>query len=202
MVTGHPPVAWILIAWEPSFAAVRPDEEYPQPGRFNEPLQFAVRTFLAPGESYLITNMAKCTIRTGPLCNQTGGTRFELCKPWLVREIELIANNQTRLVSVGTKPINFSSGFVCGERQFAGRITHYSPRAWPHFRAHARAHDAEYREFRDETLDQYRSFCRDELPDYAVDRAIETDMVRLFKWKREMGEIAERASAAKYSAGA
>jgi hypothetical protein len=200
---GEPPFSRVLLAWEPGFAAVVPEETYPVQGGFNEPLQYAVRKFLlnhTSNKGFLITNMAKCTIRTGPLCNSTREFRFRSCKGFLDKELSLAADSASRFVSIGRAPISYMEAHSALYGEILKRIhkiTHYGARRFGHFRQYAKARPSEFAEFRGSIEPDYVSFFRhrhqtnEEFGWYYdhLQKNLEGDIEMLFLWHREMLQI-------------
>lgn len=77
---GVPPYKFVFVAMEPT-SEYDMKEEYPQDGGFDVALRFAINQFLFGDEpyNYLITNMAKCSMRVGRECNETRPDRCKAC---------------------------------------------------------------------------------------------------------------------------
>jgi hypothetical protein len=199
---AKPPFAYVLIAMEPSLP-VRLEEKYPQLGTFNGALQFAIRKFLVANDaspSYLITNMAKCSIAVS-VAQKTRNDRWEACA-WSVKEELKLAgagSGRTCIIAIGREAQNFLQrhdpypAVVGGEVHY---ITHYSDWCNPIFGEFASEHAAEFREFCALYEETYRQF-RSEPEFYErFDQVPAGDLQRLFKWSHEMGKT-KRVSALK-----
>lgn len=194
---GAPPYKLILIAMEPN-SGYEPNESYPQPGAFNEPLRFAVNCFLLPArqcEGYLITNLAKCSMPVHE-ARQTESYRYETCAPFLRSEIEY-ARPDSWLISIGKTP----KDFVDAHRNLYGLddrrihcIRHYGFMNTNRFLKYAEAKSAEYEAFGKEHGPQYEAFLRGEGREDQARNFISNpdyDLSRIFKYSHQMTEIAE-----------
>jgi hypothetical protein len=193
-LTGR--VDFFFLAWEPSFGDVHGDEVYPQEGTFSWPLNFAIQKYLT--DNYVITNMAKCSIRTGPLCTATRDFRFQTCKCFLERELQLASRCQNpilghpRVVSIGVQPKRFIEQHAEWFAELLGgcaqldRISHYSSTAYPHFKRFADERFSEYAQFEQATKGEYGQWLATER---VGDEVADGDLLRIFKWSHEMQSL-------------
>jgi len=198
---GGPPFAFVLLGMEPSFSGVREGVEYPREGGFHGGLRFAISKYLLQDpqrESFLITNMGKCTI-AGNLCRQTRCFRWKKCGPFLEREVRLAEPSlgSTVFIGIGRDPIRFIRGHhsLYGGF-FQGRpiyyLTHYSPRNQWIFQRFARENVHGFQEFSAQTSTEFGQFLTEESADEDLESFQsnpERDLSRLFKWSHEMSEI-------------
>jgi uracil-DNA glycosylase len=199
---GQSPLQFVFLAWEPSFAAVKVTEKYPQVGFFNEPLHYAIRKFLLC-DRYLITNMAKCTIRTGPECDSTREFRYTRCAGFLREEIDLAsAGGQPEFVAIGLKPWDFVRRHAELYPGLVGQcsvstITHYAPVCNGHFKRFASENDEGFRGFCESVGEDYRRWllnakragCDFGWHYDAFEAHPNQDLWRLFKWFHQMRAI-------------
>jgi hypothetical protein len=198
---GEPPFRYVFLALEPSFTAIREGEEYPQEGGFHGGLRFAIRRFLfqkEDEESYLITNVGKCTI-AGKLAKKTRWFRWEKCSSYLVKECNAVEalSGSVVYIAVGRDPIRFIashqnlySGFFTHRK--IHRLLHYSPQNDRRFRKFAMEHESEYQEFSDQAATALENFLRGEeagkdLQRFQDDR--NRELSRVFMWSYQMREI-------------
>lgn len=112
-------------------------------------LVFAIQKYLLrEGEGFHITDLGKCSLPPGDVCERTRERRYELCLPWLVREYE--AARPRCIVSIGRKVADYlrRAGYFRDKR--IETIMHYSGAA---IRWRAK--------FVDERGEEYESFIRD-----------------------------------------
>ncbi len=195
---GKPPFTFIFVAMEPT-SEYDPSDVYPQPGAFNEPVRFAIDHFsFKPGEpvNYLVTNMAKCLMKTGSKCDNTREFRYENCAPFLRSEMEN-ASPAFRVISIGKPPKQFLEdhrglyGPVINGKRIEW-ILHYGFFNTRRFQEFARENKSSYDNFRDKYLAEYEEFLRrdkgpvraeqfHQQPDY--------DLSRIFKYSQQMKDI-------------
>jgi hypothetical protein len=181
---------YVFLAWESSFANVNAAGKYPRVGCFNEPLHFAIRKFLACTR-YLITNMAKCTIRTR-VAKDSRTFRYSQCVVFLRREMELAgASRAPIVVAIGKNP----APFIKSHPEMYSAIFHQ--RAIPsisHYGRFADEHRAEFEKFRQSVGEDYKCWLYEAYQGQlefgwhysTFEKHPEQDLIRLFKWSREM----------------
>jgi len=195
---GKPPYKFVFVAMEPT-SKYDPSELYPQPGAFNEPLRFAIERFMfKPGEpvSYLITNMAKCSIKTGHACNHTRELRYKNCARFLRTEVAN-AGSSSRVISIGKVPKESLEkdqdryGLVLNGKPIPW-VWHYGFFNTARFQKFARENESAYSKFRDQYVCEYEKFL---CADRSVERANQFnqrpngDLSRIFNYSCQMGKI-------------
>ncbi len=204
---GMPPLHFVFLGWEPSWPTWQVNSE--AEGGFNEPLQFAIRKFLASNVSevrFLITNMAQCSMKTGELCSSTREARFSACSDFLKKAVQLAVDETrrepTRIVAIGWQPLLFLKNhprllqdILHGDKLH--RITHYSPRCNPHFHRFATERNYEFHAFSEAMRSEYENFIKygesgefaNYWEHYAKPGQSERDLQRIFKWKYEFEDF-------------
>jgi hypothetical protein len=166
---GPYPLGWVLLTWEPPSAEGSGAASYTQEGLVNVPLQFFIRTFLIPDSTsgFLITNMAKCSMKTGNICDETRNERFHICSSYLRREISIAKRNNTNLsiVSVGKKPEEFLNCNLDLRDEIVGnapfyQIMHYSPQCNRYFHTFATGHAEQFESFCNTFRSRYEQFIQ------------------------------------------
>ena len=203
-----PPLGYIFLGWEPAWPSPSDLWDEVGEGSFNTPLQFAIRQFLIaeqPETGFLITNMAQCSIRTGPICDSTRDGRFKTCNHFLKQQFLLAGAgaNDACLVSLGWKPKRFLEshtdlyGAAIGGQRTIHHITHYSRQCNQNFHKFAEDKRQEFETFKHEFRSSYEQFIQN--GEFSSDwkRYSQTptnsdrDLERLFKWQYEMRETNE-----------
>jgi hypothetical protein len=85
------PVQHVIVAMEPNLRGAPPTSEPRLTNSLNEPLQFAVRAFLG-SRRYLMTNIAKCSMKADDLCRLTRVFRINQCKGFFQGELDYCYN--------------------------------------------------------------------------------------------------------------
>jgi len=203
---GAAPLEYVFLAWEPTLQDAKRYAGEQQPVcPFNEPLHFAIRTFLSCSR-YLITNTAKCSIQTGPTRDETKTFRCTECSVFLMREMELAkaGGSIPTIVAVGKELRDFIQQHQDLYRTIIGEhvhvITHFGKMASPHFSKFATQREAEFRDFRETIGKEYEAWLSDPQGgggefwwrQEAFERNPNLDLWRLFRWSHEMRAIRER----------
>jgi hypothetical protein len=179
---------------EPSATGVREGDEYPQEGGFHAGLLFAIRKYLLSDperESFLITNMAKCTIG-GDLCKRTRSFRWNKCSRFLELEIDRAQEPTTQLISIGKAQISYLNRNRAVRDRKIHYVTHYSPQTRDNFCKYAEQRSDEFVAFCEEASEEFRVYLEHSNATYEL-RQLSTDsltsVARLFKWRDEMQQI-------------
>jgi len=193
-----PPFKYVFLTWEPpSLTASDARGTGIEEGLVDVPLQFFVRTFLfahPDDASFLITNMAKCSIKTDDICQRTRDRRWHYCSCYLKREL-LIARgcrSQFTLISVGLLPRRFlerRSAILEGvmDPHSIYRITHYSRRCEARFSTFAECQRHDFESFCDRFRPQYQNFiATGDNGNFRCHKTAIGDFQRMFKWRDEL----------------
>ncbi len=93
-------------------------------------LVYAIQKYLLrEGEGFYITDLGKCSMPPGDVCERTRGRRYELCLPWLIREYE--AARSKCIISIGKKAAENLRGTGYFRDKRIETIMHYSNAAIP-----------------------------------------------------------------------
>jgi hypothetical protein len=204
-VRGKPSFGHVFLIWEPPSAEQSGAYDSPAEGIVNVPLQFFIREFLiarVEHAGFLITNMAKCSMKTGSLCDHTRDDRFTACFRYLEREVHAATaqNKEIVIVSVGQEPKRFLDNNPVLGAHILGQnpvrlMTHYSSRCNSHFHRFADERSQEFGEFTRKFRSGYEEFihngdkgnfsCHWNWYSDKLSHRI-GDLERLFKWKVEI----------------
>ena len=188
---------YVFLGWEPSTRYVVEPWQPRTVGTFNASLNFAIQEYLS--NSYLITNMAKCTMRTGQVCDDTREFRFKNCAPFLTRELSLVnaPAHRPKVVSIGRSSGRSPQWFIHHHPEiyanvFDGAtihcITHYSPQNEPRLRRFAAQDRAGYEQFQNSIREKYADWLK-KSEHWGNDNPCEGEFFRMFKWRAEMEAI-------------
>ena len=155
----EPPYTYLFVAMEPSGNWLKTEAEgrsKVSEGYVNFATQlndyilvFAIQKYLLrEGEGFYITDLGKCSMPPGDVCERTRGRRYELCLPWLIQEYG--AARSKCIISIGKKAAEYLRGREYFRDKRVETIMHYSNAAIP-----ARA------KFVDKHREEYLSFIHD-----------------------------------------
>jgi hypothetical protein len=194
-------VRLLALTMEPSDPGARQAPD-PVMGAFR-PLKYALRRLIVrPGEGFMITPIAKCSLRV-EMARETREARWVLCSPFLLEEIRTINDAgllcpDFGIVAVGDDP----DGFL----RKAPSMRHFSPRRLgklTHYGAYrngngafkvAEANKRAFALFVEEFEPDYCAFVREHVEwDWPMpEQELNRDMEIIFKWNRQMDPWRER----------
>ncbi len=207
---GERPFAYIFFGMEPTMP--REDQlnrgRFPRPGIFHEALLFAIKTFVLKNDlnkSFMITNTAKCSMPSNPLCKKTRPARFQACAIHLVEELKISTTIESRsqLVGIGQDVTDFLKSLQKRSRLPHGLNSQTIHNIWHYSYGPIETH---YKKYSNSRAHAFDDFCKAIEPEYCkfvyqdkgspivppeyvdefkiYDR--EKDLRRLFKWSEQI----------------
>ena len=192
----EPPYTYIFVAMEPSGNWLKTEAEGRRrisEGYVNFATQlndyilvFAIQKYLLrEGEGFHITDLGKCSMPPGDICERTRWRRYELCLPWLIQECE--AARSKCIISIGKKAAEHLRGTEYFRDKRIETIMHYSNAAIPVRTKFVKERREEYSSFirdKQRIAVEFSRFVRERVDHLKKNNAMSDSVLRYMEKKR------------------